>query len=1153
MRIISLSALCIFTLFLGLRAVYALDVPLSCIAETDLPDSIENGIIQLSPSRLLIASDDRLTVWDRAVGELEERIWPDEIIAAFQVPDGALIVSRSNITKFYEAGHQVIIATFPENDPNENQTLLPPPPISEIEAKLVTPDIILVQLEDRSIIFRISDQKLINLWNVTLEESFPFAEDKLKYRNIVIATDYLTQQVIDLERFQVHKMEANSIFSVKISGNLLIINSFKEQDNYFRIFNRDNGEFFDVTNRIITADPVFGRTLDGKILYGPRDTPLSVLHIIDPVKKELFPIEGNFGKLISSEDGTDWILLYTDAIASESPVSNQFQVFQSPPDTQFFQALFIAPGKVLATTSAGLLLANVDTIESQLISQGKIITPIFRENNGQWITASETEILIYKLDGNLIKIPHKLKGISNIKMAPGNVGFAFGINGTLRFDVEARTGQFFPAEGDESVSFNSSINLVDENVFITSSSNVDILNIFKDGVRSKKSFPRGFRLKGSQKLANGKYAFRGSDKILIFDRENLSFRSAHGKSLSRRHILSIVPDYYFVSDGETLEEIIFGKVLEEKTLINKQSIENLPPHDLPVEVRWRFSHPCRTALSVFNPMMRITNEGDGKATEVKLQISRLPNDKGNIIIGAANATFDTTGSWQIDVVADIDDEDVVLASEEVQISASWRDIVANWWKFTASAAVVVYVVAFALLFYLSHYRSWALRVMTDPVWAKIAIWPFFILRHSTFAQKWALATYFGPLRELLQREPENYLPVMAVHSSQGSEDASRLLNHFANRDLLWLQGAPGMGKSIVFRTWLHHYFVDHQNLSSAFKTYDFILIPILIRDYASLPERPDQRSDWFVEVIRRQLSTNGIRIDDISLLKAMLLSGRFALALDGLNEANRDLALAEFTAAYPRVKIIATCQSLPIPGFELWALPKTIEACRQGLLRLWLGKDAGDQVDAQLKMQGATNFLISGYDVRLIADLASSTSGSVGRIRSRIDLYLAALDLATDEVGEKMDLSALMRIAWQMLIDGRRHLSADEQETLGANSIQRLSADGTRILRQLGDRYEFRHDQMRSFLAALQLVNESPNIQAVINRLDDNPLWQCARKDQEELWLFVADLLNAKDLNTLWQAMLPDPSRAWAQTALHSRAMRDGISLSVDSEKASVH
>ncbi len=49
---------------------------------------------------------------------------------------------------------------------------------------------------------------------------------------------------------------------------------------------------------------------------------------------------------------------------------------------------------------------------------------------------------------------------------------------------------------------------------------------------------------------------------------------------------------------------------------------------------------------------------------------------------------------------------------------------------------------------------------------------------------------------------------------------------------------------------------------------------------------------------------------------------------------------------------------------------------------------------------------------------------------------------------------------------------------------------------------------------------------------------------------FVTDLIESKDLNLLWQAMLSDPTRAWAQTALHSRARRDNITLAVSEEGA---
>ena len=57
----------------------------------------------------------------------------------------------------------------------------------------------------------------------------------------------------------------------------------------------------------------------------------------------------------------------------------------------------------------------------------------------------------------------------------------------------------------------------------------------------------------------------------------------------------------------------------------------------------------------------------------------------------------------------------------------------------------------------------------------------------------------------------------------------------------------------------------------------------------------------------------------------------------------------------------------------------------------------------------------------------------------------------------------------------RREILPEDGTVLGTGTLQALAKDGVRIVRQRGAAYEFRHDQMRAFLAALWLTEETPS------------------------------------------------------------------------------
>jgi hypothetical protein len=127
---------------------------------------------------------------------------------------------------------------------------------------------------------------------------------------------------------------------------------------------------------------------------------------------------------------------------------------------------------------------------------------------------------------------------------------------------------------------------------------------------------------------------------------------------------------------------------------------------------------------------------------------------------------------------------------------------------------------------------------------------------------------------------------------------------------------------------------------------------------------------------------------------ALLKAGHIAVALDGTNEVDRDLALATFASQFPQVRLLVTSQAIPqsLAGderWEVWELPEDIGRLRDGLLTLWLGVENGAKLSGRIVAEGLSRTIVSGYDLRLLADLAAIDTEHAALPTDRVALYRA--------------------------------------------------------------------------------------------------------------------------------------------------------------------
>jgi hypothetical protein len=572
-------------------------------------------------------------------------------------------------------------------------------------------------------------------------------------------------------------------------------------------------------------------------------------------------------------------------------------------------------------------------------------------------------------------------------------------------------------------------------------------------------------------------------------------------------------------------------------------LDRARPSEDRISITVALRHPCASVAG--NLGLSLVAEGPDRPPQVtpaRLAHSSPVGPETALLVGEFQ--FDRPGEW---ILALRQGATPVGAALRFSVGApTFVEQLLAAWQWVAGGFALLYTAAFAALLLATRRSAMAFRILADAVWAKWLTWPFFFLRHVPAVQRWVLEPWFQNVRQAVRRGVSHLDP--PVTAADGTTDeASHLLSMLRERPRVWLQGRSGMGKSSVFAAWERTYFPADENatLADAVRRFGFILVMLPVRHYAALqPPEPNRPETWVVEAVRRRFEMFMLGDVEHALVRSMLKAGHIALALDGMNEADRDSALSAFARQFPQVRLLVTSQTRA-DGWDLWQLPADVASLRARLLSLWLGPEKGAELERRIIAKGLADTILSGYDLRLVADLAGSDPASAPIPADRIALYRAMLALAKDAAGAPMRLEALKMLAWTMLIERRREITTADGTKLGDAVVKGLTWEGVRILRQVGTLHEFRHDQMRAFLAALWLVEELPSVTALQEAMMKAGAFDLPRRDQEEVWRFLAALLATEDgLKPVWQFANEKPQeRGLLLAALQDEADRRNVTL----------
>jgi len=545
---------------------------------------------------------------------------------------------------------------------------------------------------------------------------------------------------------------------------------------------------------------------------------------------------------------------------------------------------------------------------------------------------------------------------------------------------------------------------------------------------------------------------------------------------------------------------------------------------------WTVIHPCAFALSETDLKLSGIPQGWNKGFN-------LSDDKQKAAktISATIAFADKKAeSYSVQLLAKEDTGEFVRLGEAISVRVDWAfpDYVKHYSARVAAIFGVAHTVVFILLIIGAKWSALCWRVLTDPVWGKTGLWFYFALRHAGPLQRWIMSRWFDAVRQKISHQP--YLPMTLNGDERLVGRSTDLLYRDLKWQRLWVQGNAGMGKTAMVAYAQSTFFADPERptLRDAFARFRTVPIIVPLREYRHVALDPGHPEDWVPSVARMAVSAFGVPFEDSGLFRAMIKSGGFLLVLDGANEVEHDEEIELFARSAPMVRLLVTSQLRGSEYFTNLHLPRSIGDEIKPLLCLFLGQEEGEQIFARIERTPLLNAIQSGYDVRLIADLVEDQGPDVALPGDRLGLYQLILDAIQMPTGNKFPEENLCKAAWAMWRDGERKLEVGKH--LDKDLLILLIREHQKVLRILdGQQFEFRHDQMRAYLAARWAAWHEAQPIGLFEK--DNAIWRLSRKEQDEVWNFFVDMYVAERSENavdLWKWSTAHPDRVILQHAL---------------------
>jgi hypothetical protein len=562
---------------------------------------------------------------------------------------------------------------------------------------------------------------------------------------------------------------------------------------------------------------------------------------------------------------------------------------------------------------------------------------------------------------------------------------------------------------------------------------------------------------------------------------------------------------------------------------DRSRLDGSPPRpDSDLNFEFTLAHPCASVANKLNLRLSVTPPGR-QAIEPKSEPQSVRFDHGLAAVSLP-LRIDKAGGWSFQLMSTItgterrvgEPQHLTFTSEGL---LAW---VEKWGSWLAGGLPIVLGLANAALFLFARRSAWAWRVATDD---GLGTWMLRLgtlaLSHFPKAQIWILDLYFCRRRAKMPAAPP-FLPLPLTSRDDALDASDKALAPPWKGKRLWVQGSSGMGKTALFRHVTEAHFRDDDTAFAAFAKWGCVVVAFAARDFAGSGEDKDDPA-WVIEAVRATLSSHGVTFADDKLLSRFLESGSIGIAIDGLNEVDRTRAITAFTRRFDAAPMLVTSQQTGGESFTTWRLPTDIRAFTADLLREYLDQDAAAAVMTRISASGLKDAIRSGYDVRLIIDLARADPQHAPLPADRLGLYAAVIAAGWPEVPEETRREQLNRAeaaAWRMVSERKpnedmRRLKPDTD--LAADLLVALSDAPERdrkpvrlIRRVAGGSFEFVHDQMHAYLAARWLTQPGFVLTELEKMIETSTIWTQAPDARRTLWGFAAALLDDERLIALW-------------------------------------
>jgi hypothetical protein len=562
------------------------------------------------------------------------------------------------------------------------------------------------------------------------------------------------------------------------------------------------------------------------------------------------------------------------------------------------------------------------------------------------------------------------------------------------------------------------------------------------------------------------------------------------------------------------------------------------------------AHECARSADKLALNVRVVAPGDEPPGKLMEGIERI-TPGATVAELRISSVFDKPGRWSFQVVATSGGvERPVGEPQTLNLEGPWWE--RGWRILTIGFGVALASMNF-VLFGLARRSAWAWRLATDDGWGTWALRiATLALSHVRLAQLWILDFYFQRVRGRLQ-EPRPFFPLPLTATDGSLQAGTDVLAAPWKGRRLWLQGASGMGKTAVFRYITESHFREHDTTFTACAKWGCIVVPFAARDFASSGEDKDDPA-WVVDAVRATLSSEGLTFASSTLLSRLLESGTIGVAIDGLNEVDRTRAVAAFSRTFSEAPMLITSQQQPgSDRFVTWRLPADIRHFTFDLLRLYLNEHA-EAVMERITTSGLQHAIRSGYDVRLVIDLALADPHYAKLPADRMRLYAAVIEAGWPDVPEDVrqeQQSLTAAAAWRMVSERKpnedmRRLKPDVD--LPANHLVAL-ADASkndnrpvRLVRRVGaGAFEFVHDQMHAYLAARWFAQDGFSTTELEKMIAGSTIWIQTPDARRILWGFAAALLD--DACLLELLVRIEDKEEWdvLRRALKAEAERRGL------------